>query len=693
MRDSPALSTTDWTHQGSIRVIKLPVLTQLNVIDYGLFPGHPPGSGISWSLEPGLSLIAGINGLGKTTLLMMILRSLTGPYDLTGDGNPQSLPVVLPEKPVRLNSQSTTLFEQRVADGAEDAKVELSMNIGETGVKVSRRLKGLYLEELVVNGKPEVLPNSSDERESIFQSQLTKLTGLSSFVDVLLVLHHVILFHENRPGALWNPNVQRQLLRALCLDEKDASRITELERSLQSADSQARNIHARITATGKQRDKALRLESGEKGVHAELAAEQKLLDAELSEADRLQEKLQELDKDRKTARLAHQRAKVKREDASRATEHLKYSALLKHFPDMDVTTRLVMSRIMTEDRCLVCSTPAEAKRIELEKHLKNGSCPMCGAEPENQDNIVPPHEFDKARMERERNRAFKAAQEEETTSRKLGEIAAEYTETLDLLSNIRRSIEERKTRNNKLRAKLPQNSTSTDYENVLDTLRGEHRGWQEEIAVHLKDLRSLLADREQTITAKSTKLTETFATLIRALLVEKVRLVEVTAEPRYMQSPGQSEDRIRVPAYVAEMEAADRPGFIRRQDPSEVSESQRELIDLAFRLALVEVFGSSCTFVMETPEASLDGLAMERVGHALAEFSQKPENRLIATSNLSNTGIITALFGSTAPNGQEQTRMRRVLNLLKVAAPNGALLKNKERYNKLLANAVSGNTP
>ena len=192
------------------------------------------------------------------------------------------------------------------------------------------------------------------------------------------------------------------------------------------------------------------------------------------------------------------------------------------------------------------------------------------------------------------------------------------------------------------------------------------------------------------MTGKSTELVETFAKLIQTLLVERVRLAQVEAEPRYMQSPGQSEDRVQVPAYAAEMMATDRPGFIPRRLPSDVSESQRELIDLAFRLALVEVFGGSCTFVMETPEASLDGVAMGRVGHALAAFSTKGNNRLVVTSNLTNAGIIGALFDGCASEAQGESRATRVLNLLQVAAPNRALVADRERYDALLEDALSG---
>ena len=475
-------------------MVHLPVLTEFRVTDYGLFPGEPHGTGINWPFRPGLSLIAGINGLGKTTLLTMILRSFTGPYDLTGDGEPQSLSVVLPPKPVALIPQCTRFFERRVADGADRAKVDLSAKIGTTQIRILRRLRDLYLEGLSIDGQCIELSSVGEKREAAFQSYLTELIGLSSFVDVLLVLHHVILFYENRPGALWDPNAQRQLLRALCLDVEDASRVVDLERSLQSADSQARNIHARMSAIEKRRNKALRLEAGSERVLAALEAEQTLLDAELEEAERLQEALEQLDEDRRAARLAHERAKLEREDAIRAIERLKYTALLKRFPNMDDTTRLVMSRIMTDSRCLVCNASAEQKRLELEQNVLRGFCPICGAEPEAQDNVIATHEFDQARLDRERARAERAKLEEETKFHELHETAERYDQTLKKLTRTRESIDERKRKNRRLRSSLPQTTTSKEYDNVLNTLRKDHREKQEERATHLQELRILLND-------------------------------------------------------------------------------------------------------------------------------------------------------------------------------------------------------
>ena len=226
-------------------MVRLPVLTELRVKDYEMFPGDPPGSGLRWSFREGVTVVAGINGLGKTTLLTMILRALTGRYDLTGEGPGESLGVTLPKNPVRLNRPHIELFQDRVSDGATSATVDLSARIGDSVLSITRRLDNLVLQALAVDGTPVPLPRGQDAREAPFQSTLADLTGLSSFVDVLLVLHYVILFYENRPGALWDTDAQRHLLRAMSLAPEDATRFAELERQLQQADSRTRNVDAR----------------------------------------------------------------------------------------------------------------------------------------------------------------------------------------------------------------------------------------------------------------------------------------------------------------------------------------------------------------------------------------------------------------------------------------------------------------
>ena len=674
----------------------LPVLLRLKITNYGLFPGTSVANGINWTFQPGLSVIAGINGLGKTTLLMMILRSFTGPYDLTGDGAPPAAMVTVAKSPVALRSPGIGFFAQRVADAANEATVELTASIGKRQLIISRSLHDLYLTNLIVDGHPVEFATQRHDRETAFQSLIAELMEMGSFIDVLFLLHHVVLFQEDRPGALWDINAQRHILRALFLEKHDASRVAELERSLNSADSQARNIHARITATENDLRASRRREAGSKGVIAQLEAEQKVLDAELYEAARLETVLADLDLARQKLRLEHERAKVEREETTGAVERLKYTALFRLFPTMDDAARLVVSRIMTQSHCLVCNAEAAEKRVELERLIEEGCCPSCGAHPEKQDNIIGAAEFEQAKLDQARERVELARREEETKGRELAQAVQAYDETVGHLAELRRTIDERRRKDRRLRAELPHSVTSSQYESALAALKSQHREWEGKRAVHLKSLRDLLNAKEAMITARSNELQQRFAQLTEVLLAEEARLAQVSTEPRYMQAHGPAAERLCVPVYAPEMTAADRPGFVRRHSPNDVSESQRELIDLAFRLALVKVAtgDSGCTFIMETPEASLDGLAMARVGSALAKFCESGDNRLVVTTNLSNVGIVAALFGGVARSKAEADRRRtRVLNLLKLAAPNRALINDRSSYNTLLENAIYGRLP
>src|SRR5687768_10060351 len=63
--------------------VRFPVLTGLQVEDYGLYPGKR-GKGLKAALPSGLTVVLGANGLGKTTLVWIMYRLLSGPYDIPG---------------------------------------------------------------------------------------------------------------------------------------------------------------------------------------------------------------------------------------------------------------------------------------------------------------------------------------------------------------------------------------------------------------------------------------------------------------------------------------------------------------------------------------------------------------------------------------------------------------------------------
>ena len=279
----------------------------------------------------------------------------------------------------------------------------LSAKFGDSELSIIRNLSDLSLSSCKLDGTELELPGR-EGREEFVQNKLSELIGVGNFVDVLLLLHHVVLFHEDRLGALWDENAQRHILRILFLDRADASRVADFERSLQSADSQGRNIHARITATGRDLSRARQREAGSEEAVKEFEHEQELLEAEREKMERFDGDLFRLDAERQQARLEFERAKIEHEEAVGAVERLKYTALLRLFPTMEDASRLVLSRIMTEEKCLVCNANAHDKRIELEAQVAQGHCPACGAPPDKQENVYPQHEFEQAKLDQAKER-------------------------------------------------------------------------------------------------------------------------------------------------------------------------------------------------------------------------------------------------------------------------------------------------
>jgi len=466
--------------------------------------------------------------------------------------------------------------------------------------------------------------------------------------------------------------------------------VAELEREVGSADSNARNHSAAAFGLQQRLAEARDREQLSPGVSADLALEQKLIDAELEERERLVSRLGDLDDDRKDTRRQLEHAKAERERAENKVEELKLAVLARLFPKMEDSARLVVLKALASGECLVCGADARSRRDELEHLLAGGFCPSCGAEPQRQEHVVPPFEVERARVKLTRKEADRSLSEERSTAERLTAVTSQYDQTLDRLEALRTSIAERTNRTRRLSTLLPMETEAvTRLQDALNETRRAQKNAESRRAAWARKLGAALEQGRLPIQRKTKQLAADFHTYATALLSEDVELVRIITKAKITQG----KETFEVPAFRPQMAGADRPGLILRSTPTDVSESQRELVDLAFRLALIKLATgtASCTFIMETPEASLDELAMERVGRALFEFANEGNNKLIATTNLTNAGMISAMFGGPVKHAvQVADRKKRVLNLLQLAAPNQAVLRNRKKYEQILDSALAG---
>ena len=216
-------------------MIRFPIFERLDVEGYGMFPGTPAHPGLHANFEPGLTLVLGANGLGKTTLVTLIYRMCTGPFEI---------PRLVPGEPLgfrdtdatRLQPGDRRVLAARVVDEGKNASATLQFRLGNHRLEVSRSLANLGVTALRHND--DELP----PRDEVFQELITELTGLPVFGDWILVLRYLVFYFEDRSALVWDPSAQRQMLRLLLLPTSTAAAWAAKEREVLGLDSRVRNL-------------------------------------------------------------------------------------------------------------------------------------------------------------------------------------------------------------------------------------------------------------------------------------------------------------------------------------------------------------------------------------------------------------------------------------------------------------------
>ena len=196
------------------------------------------------------------------------------------------------------------------------------------------------------------------------------------------------------------------------------------------------------------------------------------------------------------------------------------------------------------------------------------------------------------------------------------------------------------------------------------------------------------------IEARHVQIKHHFQTCVQAFLEESCELNYRERE----RTVGQSGQRVPFPGFDVMLTSGTfRNTPTPRLESDDVSESQKEFIDLAFRIALIRTAseGRGAMLVLETPEASLDSLFIYRAGDLLRDFANEgggPGNVLIASSNLNDANMIPALLGiDRDPRLSGDGVAKRMINLLRLGAENAALLARRDQYEEQYQRAITPN--
>lgn len=647
-------------------MISFPIFEHLVVSKFGLYPGTPSSPGMSVKFLPGLTLVLGANGLGKTTLVWILYRILTGPSDISGLSDRSELGNIR-LAPTGLGYVERSMFARRVVDGAKDATAKLVVHFGASRVEIERSLRDLSLISCSINGEAVV-------DETAYQERIPKLVGVWSFGDWILLLRHMVFYFEDRRALVWDPSAQRQILRFLLLPAQTAKKWTEDEREILELDSRIRNLvnalNREVRALSQNEGKV----SSASDVRERLATLGKEQEKDLARRQILDDELSGLDSVRQRSRLRLLKAQQARESAVRDLERLRLLAIEANFPKASETAKFIYAQLMAEEMCLVCGSEVPALARDLAKRIDQNECVVCKS-------LIPPPIFDEKSFDEKVRRAIQYSEEIEAD---LQGSQAEHLEVQRKFDTSVREIAELDARcsnrsfeiDGLIKRLPPAEADIHRQRSELTTLKGLVESLKLTLSEQRKAFSEFVGNVSREMVSRSEEIKRSFDHYAEGFLLEHCKLVWSPQKSKI----GETGEPIFFPAFELEMSGSDFPSPVRRSGPDQVSESQREFIDLAFRMALLASTAarSEGSLVIDTPEASLDAVFSKRAAGVLSRFAKSSmNNRLVVTSNLAETQLIPSLLAAASTR---EDRSTRVVDLLSIAEPTAALRALQAEY-------------
>lgn len=686
----PSVSRRRAPDSGSPR-IRLPVIESLLVSGYALFPGKEL-AGLRCDFSPGVTAVVGINGIGKTTLLNICFRMLSGPKDWRNRQPGQAAggrPITLTEW------RDSSFFKSRVPDAALRASARAQVSIGSHTLILTRSLRTLAVEEFILDGKAQ----TADQKK--YEDVVAKLCGLASFEDFFLLLRYLTFFLEDRAPLLWDVGAQREVLRALFFDNAAAERGRHLFQEIQKLDSRFRNRQDQLSSMEKEFFGAEMSRTADSRKRDQIAELHRAARGAVGRASAADSKLYELARELERRRLALEQAKVALAENQRLyaeAEEARFADLVGRADQLEHAPAVFVAHALSGTGCMVCGSRANGVQERLQERIAARTCPFCAA-PESEQELRRVRRVAGADLNATDAGVQRCLEAVTSLAVDLEDVQGQYVSALAESQSAAEQVNTLRLRLEKLGAALPVDSKQQrELQTAMKVLREQLQEMRAELARRSREYETLLGLGEERIRRFATKIQSQFETFAGYFLAEKCDLLYDTERLRV----GQGSQTFEFPRFQARMTSAGAPSQPSpRESATEVSESQKEFLDLAFRMALLDAVGgnSPVELILETPEASLDAVFTVRAGELLGLFAGRNGNRVIATSNLTNGGMIAALFGAARLPGDTSSkhpshyvvpakRWPRVIDLIHSAAENAAIRKYRETYDVALREAV-----
>lgn len=656
-------------------MINFPILKELTVENYGLYPGteQKPGLTINFRSQ-GLSVVLGANGLGKTTLINMIFRALTGAFDLGRFDKTDELGNLKLSAIERADFKG--LFAARVQDQAKEATVTLIVEFDGIEILIKRSLHDLSLLDLREGLSLVQLPEKNGPREQKFQSVICLAAKVADFGDWLLILHYVAFYQEDRRALVWDTSAQRELLRILLLDAEESKVWKRNARKVLELDSEYRNLRNSLNKQIKKLRNEISSIEDRNGLRSQLGSLKRIREGTQKKLSDINNDIREKNDYRSLLREQLLREKNELDSLSRDLENAKLTALESTLPTLSDTSKFILTQLMAEGLCLACDSKSPEAKLEYERRLDNNICLICGTHSNSDSNHSEPIAIANLRIQR---LALDIKEKElgvQNSSANLHMLEDELKSWLMQAQNYQEEIRDISMKIAPIEgvlAKTDEPATRAEIQiQHLESMRDDNA--QELQSEHLA-FRDFLKSVEHKFLANTENIQKEFNRVVQEFLIEDCEV----SWKRVNWRLGQEGQPIEFPAFIFKMRSGNHQVVTERRDPTEVSESQREFIDLAFRMALIRTAGHGGvgSIIMDAPESSLDAVFVERAAHVFKAFSKTPGNKLMLASNLVDGNLLPTLISEIY---RRNTIDSALINLFEVGTPSKAITDHKEQY-------------
>ncbi len=647
--------------------------------------------GIDWVVRPGCNVIAGGTSLGKTTLVNAILFGLFGDLGRSSKRAPEKISAsyfkgrLVAAKTKKAKKARKAKSAKPRSQFARPPIVTVEAAIGERSLRVTRNLDSGRIEEALLDDRKL----KRDDYESV----LTELTNAPSYdPGVVQMVDYLLYASETRFMLAWDSQVQNEIVSLLLARSETFRSVHDAWDALQSADSSFRNIRAQAARVERDLEELKR--KTQRSASDSAARKRLLLERKLEGATDRCKRLEES----RRAEL-RERDKLSRQLHACRTRYSELTAQLEEVEDLDPDDTILQYtfanpssesvyaalKALVDSRrpwtCPCCGKTVGPRRqhqhLQDTIHLlQRNACPVCAS------SIATPRRKD--------SRPQQAAKTEQVKA-KLSEAASPLRELIYReeqlrsrlrklegdLADARRSYEAAQNGLWSFNLEFP-----PEAGNALDAQRIALHGLQKDQR-RAQTKRNSLQRRFNVVRDKSTRVVARVRRDVSRAFVEYAGMFLDETCDVVVDTTGalaRRQGRYLIPTHAAFYPVID---GVTRTTPQTLSEAQALFVDLAFRMALLDVWssraGEKATLFLETPEGSVDIAYMVRVAEMLRRFASKGHT-LVLTTNLNNRDFLPELLRSEPSDSREE----RILNMLDVGVPRPVQIEHKAKFKSIL---------